>query len=107
MISRLSLGLPFYVSVQLFKCISGKNSRILLYFIGDERLWDNGLHGVPVLVRMLEIRARKSDSHNGELKWRVERVGERLISVLLNLTRNWIFFTINRLSDRRPARLPL
>ena len=62
---------------------------------------------VPVLVLMLEIRAGKSDSHNGELKWRVECVGERLISVLLNLKRNWIFFTINRLSDRRPVRLPL
>ena len=43
---------------------------------------------VPVLVLMLEIRAGKSDSHNGELKWRVECVGERL-------------------SDRRPVRLPL
>ena len=50
---------------------------------------------IPVLVRMLEIRTEVSDSHNDGLKWRVEYVGEKLISVLLNYKRNWNFLTIN------------
>lgn len=105
MISRLSLGLPFYVSVQLFKCISGKNSRILLYFIGDERLWDNGLHGVPVLVHMLEIRKVVSDcliiffwdKYN-------EWVTSRQSSVVMRTTNEIIFYFHHpRVSEGSPV----
>lgn len=82
-----------YVSVQLFKCISGKNSRILLYFIGDERLWDNGLHGVPVLVCMLEIRKVVSDCLINFFRDKYnEWVTSRRSSVVMRMTNEIIFY---------------